>query len=131
MELISTAATVGIFFVAWFQLNHMRSEARRERTLSMCFKYDTDPILASIVECIRTDKNLDIHKESTILNYFDVLAIGVAQKSYDYEIIYAQFKNIIPLTIEMINPSKFESDYPDLVRLLHKIKKDLSNERGV
>jgi hypothetical protein len=130
MELITTLATVGIFLVAWIQLNHMREESKRERTLTMCFKYDTDPIISEIVKCDRNEEKLDDHQTYTLLNYFDVLAIGVAQDSYEYKIIYAQFKNIIPIHVEAINPEQFETDYPDLSKLLKKIREDLANERG-
>jgi len=130
METINTLATVGIFIVAWFQLHSMRKEAKRERTLNICFAYDSDPVISSVVEKYRTEQSLSEHDKKTILNYFDVLAIGVAQKSYEFEIIYPQFKNIISETVSSIKIDNFESLYPDLQNLMNKISTKKRNENS-
>ena len=128
MEVINTIATVGIFIVAWVQLHNMRKEAKRERTLNICFAYDSDPIISSVVEKYRTNQSLTEHDKKTILNYFDVLAIGVTQKSYEFEIIYPQFKNIIPDTVKHIEIDDFENLYPDLQNFVNKISIRKRNE---
>lgn len=128
MGIVSALATVGIFFVAWFQLHHMREESKRDRTLKICFSYDSDPVISISVEKLRNNKELTEHDKRTLLNYFDVIAIGVAQNSYEFEIIYPQFKNIIPVTTKQIDIDDYDEGYPDLQNLIEKIQTRKRNE---
>lgn len=127
-DLITAAATTGILIVAWIQIDHLRKEAKRERTLTMCFAYDNDPIISkSVAEMREADREkeceLKWHDTTTLLNYFDVLAIGEAQGSYDFNIIYHQFKNIIPVTSKWLKIDDDKNNYPDLLGLIEKIEK--------
>jgi len=124
MEIITTAATVGIFIVGWRQMYLIRQEAKRERTLNICFAYDSDPVISECVKAYRNSKkqNPDSHESITLLNYFDVIAIGAAQGNYDFEIIYHQFKNIIPDTSNELNITMKSDKYPDLINLIEKIE---------
>ena len=135
-EIVTAAATVGILIVAWVQLRAMRTEAKRDRTLKMCFAYDMDPVIPKSVEEMRKSdysKECDLseHDTKTLLNYFDVLAIGEAQGSYDFEIIYHQFKNIIPETAKWLKLDDEKDNYPDLIELIEKIEKRKRKETGV
>ena len=134
-ELIAAAATIGILIVAWVQLDHMRKEAKRERTLTMCFAYDNDPVISKSVAEMREvdwekECELKAHYVLTLLNYFDVLAIGETQGSYDFEIIYHQFKNIIPETTKWLKLDDEKDSYPDLIGLIEKIENRIRKERS-
>ena len=131
LEIISTLATVGIFLVGWFQLHHIRKESKRERTLNICFTYDSDPVISVPVRKIRNNEELTEDDKITLLNYFDVIAIGVAQNSYDFNIVYPQFKNIIPAATKLINIENFDEDFPDLHNLIDKIQTKKRNENRV
>ena len=128
ISVITAVTTIGILIVAWRQLYQMRMEAKRERTLTMCFAYDNDPIISKSVEKMRAQDfkkahTMDEHDRSTLLNYFDVLAIGEAQGNYDFEIIYHQFKNIIPNIAKWLGIDDEKDIFPDLLELIEKIEK--------
>lgn len=131
-QIIGTLATVGIFIVAWVQLNLMRQESKRERTLNLCTLYDIDPVLSEIVKKFRTSlESLDEHDKLTMLNYFDVMAIGVAQNSYDPNIIYPQFKNIIPKMANDLGIQEYKEQYPDLLGFIKKIEENVRKQNAV
>ena len=127
IQIINTCATVGIFFLGWYQLYQMREESKRDRTLNICFSYDSNPVISAAVEKYRNKKELTEHDKNTILNYFDVIALGVTQNSYEFKIVYSQFKNIIPKVSQTIKEDNFEEDFPDLVKLIEKI--DVENKK--
>lgn len=129
---VFTACFAGLaVFVAWKQLHGMRQEAKKDRTLNICFAYDIDPTLAPLVMSLRKNENLSEEESTTLLNYFDVIAIGVAQKNYDWDIVYHQFKNIIPKVVGRLRNDMFEIDYPDLQSLQGKIEQRSSDDRCV
>jgi hypothetical protein len=117
--------TLGLIAVAWFQIRGARTEVRKDRTLNMCFAYDNDPIISAAVKKVRLSQPLDLHERRTILNYFDVLAIGAKQRNYDRKIIFAQFKNIIPSVSKKcgINEISEKGLYPDLEKLISQLNK--------
>jgi hypothetical protein len=138
LQYINTLATIGILIVGWYQISQMRKEAKRERTLKICFAYDSDPIISKAVEKFRQfDENkitlddITLHEKRTVLNYFDVLAIGVVQNSYDFEIIYPQFKNIIPSISKDSDIDSQNAYYPDLLRFIKRIEKRKREEDSV
>ena len=83
-------ATIALVIIGRNQIIELRAEAKKERTLAYCDRYDTDPVLD---QCLR---NLGILREkgelaksaavkadvTTVLNYLDGLAVGITQGLY-------------------------------------------------
>jgi hypothetical protein len=128
--IITAISTLYIAIMASFQLVLYRKEEKRNRTLEICLKYDLDPILSKIVKKLRENEELNDSEAYTILNYFDVLAIGGEEGSYAWDIVFSQFKNIIPSQTDKILKSEWKDDYPDLRKLVQKIESDKQESAG-
>ena len=136
-------ATVGLAFVGWYQIGHLRREAKKWRTIEACEVYDRDPILhASLKEMrkyrlqkrsgiIPTD---DIKVEViSVLNYLDGIAIGVIEGLYLEKIVKDHLGSIMASHVEdhLSSPdakSFFEvqeKNFEHLVSLNKKWKKEL------
>jgi hypothetical protein len=86
VEAIATALTAGF---AFWQVLSIRIENRKTATLAACEKYDNDPVFDNYLRELsanRPDVTVNPLKYrlaiSTILNYLDGIAIGVAQGLY-------------------------------------------------
>jgi len=73
------------------QLFAIRAEAKKERTLNMCHRYDIDPVLDSSLHRLwaakqagELDGNLSrfFPDIATVLNYLDSIAVGIEQNLY-------------------------------------------------
>ncbi len=87
-------ATSLLVFYGRQQIMSIRREAKRERTLSYCHRYDSDPILDGALRRLgkaREDKTLARNSATradiaTVLNYLDGLATGIEQHLYIEEL---------------------------------------------
>lgn len=118
--LISAAAVA----VAYFQLHALRTQLKdfreegkrqsdfvkeenvKQRTLDVCMKYDTDPTIAESCRRLRVarengdlDQNLTNYRFdiATLLNYLDLIAIGVHEGLYSEKIARDHMEPIVTL----------------------------------
>lgn len=90
-EALTAVATLLLVGVGTWQITEIREEAKKERTLAACNRYDTDQLLdQSVRRFSAAQKNgwfaADPSKFKSdavfILNYLDSIAIGIAQNVY-------------------------------------------------
>jgi hypothetical protein len=96
--------TAGILWFAGSQIISARKEARINRTLEACNRYDTDPILDAVTRrlatanddgTLKTDPSkyrIDLY---TLFNYFESISIGVNRGLYDASIVRDHLETII------------------------------------
>ncbi|GAB9246853.1 DUF4760 domain-containing protein [Bradyrhizobium diazoefficiens] len=96
--------TAGLLFFAVYQVTTARADAKINRTLAACDRYDTDPVLDGVARRIaEAFDNGDLAKDPkkykvdlfSIFNYFESIAIGVSRGQYDEEIVRDQLEHII------------------------------------
>lgn len=84
-------AATGVLVVGFWQAISIRREARQERTLAVCNRYDSDANLGQCLKTLRAARDSgDFLKDArkyryetvTVLNYLDAIAIGIAQGLY-------------------------------------------------
>jgi len=101
--------TLGLLVFAVYQVLTVKRDAKTNRTLAACERYDIDPVLDQItrrLENARDDGSLrqDPTKYAvdldSLFNYFESIAIGVARGHYDPEIVRDQFEVILSDHIE-------------------------------
>jgi hypothetical protein len=89
--------------VALYQIRVTKKEAAKWRTIEACERYDVDPILDSALRNLhssRLDGTLDASLEklkpdlTTVLNYLDGIAIGIAQGVLIEDIVKDQMEPI-------------------------------------
>jgi hypothetical protein len=97
-------ATWTLVIVGSWQVFGIRSEAKRERTLSVCNHYDSDPILDAarrkITQGTRDGKlqtsPQDFSNDAiSILNYLDSIAIGIDQNVYVEKMVRDHLESIL------------------------------------
>jgi hypothetical protein len=83
-------------WVAWYQIGAARDEAKLNRTLAACDRYDLDPVLDARSRRLAEVRDagdlqgkvkayrLDIF---SILNYLESIAIGIEQGLYDENLV--------------------------------------------
>jgi len=96
---VAAAAAVGAAAIAWVQLEKLRDQIRqssdldrRRNTLDACQRFEKDELLKQAMKNLwqATDSGTDYRKLTatndfdvlTVLNYFDGLAIGIAERVY-------------------------------------------------
>jgi hypothetical protein len=96
--------TAGILWFAGTQILSARREARINRTLAVCDRYDNDPILDQIsrrLSVAHDDGSLSADPSKyridlySIFNYFESIAIGVRRGLYDESIVRDHLELII------------------------------------
>jgi hypothetical protein len=101
---VQAVGTIGALGVAAYQIRALRRDQKAWRTLEACERYERDPTLTKICECLRDardkgelDKNPRPFRleASTLLNYCDGIAIGVVQKFYVERIVKDHLEPII------------------------------------
>ena len=106
------ALTAGLLAFAIYQVLSAKEDAKINRTLAACERYDIDPILDQITRRISigyNNKTLQATPEryavdlNSLFNYFESLAIGVARGHYDADIVRDQFETIMKGHIESMN----------------------------
>ena len=127
ISVVSVLATLGLLYIAYVQVETFREEAIKNRTLDMCFVYDSDPVIAPCVETLRKTEEgeyqkVEEHVRLTLLNYFEVLAIGVYQGNYDFDIVYSQFIGIIPYWCDVLDVDQYEESYIEVKKLRKRME---------
>lgn len=98
------AATTALVFVAWGQIRAAREEAKKERTLAACNRYNSDLVLNRNVNALHRanisgtfDNNPMAFrpKVTNVLNYFESIAIGINQGLYDKQLVCDHLKEIL------------------------------------
>jgi hypothetical protein len=96
--------TGGLLGYAIYQVRSAKADAKINRTLTACDRYDTDPVLDRVTNRIANglddgslaknpkDYSVDM---SSLFNYFESIAIGVSRELYDKDIVTDQLKPII------------------------------------
>jgi hypothetical protein len=142
-DLISAFAALAVAVIGWWQLGSIRDqvkaareEARIERTLTACSRYESDVVVERCVRRLRLafENKTPIaepaeHKHDVIivLNYLDGLAIGFEQKLYDENLAKDHMASIVRmyrqryLSPEYLDRLKIDSgDYHCLIKLADK-----------
>jgi hypothetical protein len=135
-NLILAGTSILLVVLGWVQINRIRDEARKERTLAICNRYDSDPVLNDQLRKVNVaakgggllgNAPTLIIEIVAILNYLDSIAIGIAQKVYDDKIAKRHLKAILVahveqlMTPEMAKAAKFKiPDFECLVDLTRR-----------
>ncbi|MBL8557945.1 MAG: DUF4760 domain-containing protein [Hyphomonadaceae bacterium] len=97
-------ATLVLAVVAGYQIHTLRAENRRERTLSVCMKYDSDSVIVESTRSLRRARNSgDIRAKTSkfrseivsLLNYLDLIAIGIRRGLFSEEIARDHMESIV------------------------------------
>ncbi|HEV2629434.1 MAG TPA: hypothetical protein VGV41_12410 [Pseudolabrys sp.] len=92
---VLAAATVVLVAVGLFQISSAREETKKTRTLEACDRYDRDAVLYNCLRRLAFAKTSGAlaaeptkfrPEVSTLLNYLDSLAVGIAQGLYIEEL---------------------------------------------
>ncbi|MDT3686193.1 MAG: hypothetical protein RO009_14250 [Pseudorhodoplanes sp.] len=101
-------ATFLLVAVAWYQLVAIRDENKRSRTLAVCERYDTDPVLDICLRNLSQGwRTRDIHYNprkyridaATLLNYIESVFNGVDEGVYDEYLVFSFFEETTNLHI--------------------------------
>lgn len=115
-EAITAFATTLTALVAYIQIRSFRRQERGWRSLAVCERYDSDETLyrtarrlreaVSNRQCICSNP-LDYQFDAMqMLNYFDGIAIGIAQRLYVEKIIRAHLEGIMQFHCEdLLSPA--------------------------
>ncbi|HEY0464322.1 MAG TPA: hypothetical protein VGC79_08945, partial [Polyangiaceae bacterium] len=103
-------ATLVLVAVGYRQLISIRAEAKKERTLAICHRYDIDPVLDVSLRSLwilqtsanKTAKDLKKHRPDivTVLNYLDSIAVGIEQELYIEELARDHIESIVKTHVE-------------------------------
>lgn len=103
-------ATLVLVAVGFRQLRSIRAEAKKERTLAICHRYDIDPVLDVSLRSLwilqtsgnKTAKELKKHRPDivTVLNYLDSIAVGIEQELYIEELARDHIESIVKTHVE-------------------------------
>jgi hypothetical protein len=113
--------TIGLLLMAWYQLAKQTFAQRQWATLQACDRYDSDPVLgaarASLYEFEATGQMTKERTEirqacRTTFNYFDSIAIGLAQGLYVEEIVEEHLGHIMVTWLDWLAAR----DDPTIVR---------------
>jgi hypothetical protein len=129
--------TAGLLIFANHQIRSARQEAKINRTLLACEKYDIDPVLDGVTRRLadgigdgslaKNPKKYTVDVTS-ILNYFESLSTGVVKGFYDEQIVADQLKPIMLEYVDALILSGVtgwtdpENDFVHLMRLYGKWK---------
>lgn len=113
LSVIGTVATVFIAVAAFAQLSEIGRNQRRRDTLQACDRYDSDTVIVDAHRCLSKfyeEKEVDndgvMNSFSTLMNYFDSIAIGIEQGLYIKEIVEAHLSNIMCSVVDEFMSSK-------------------------
>jgi hypothetical protein len=103
------AALTFAVLVACYQLWALRHDQRGWETLKACEKYDTDPVLDNALQKLREwrsaqegpkDPKKYTLEARTLSNYFEGIALGVAQGFYDERVVRDHLQDIMEDHVE-------------------------------
>src|SRR5271154_3111276 len=110
-----TLATVGVAWVAWYQIGAAREESKKTRTLEVVSRYDNDPVMDRALRRMARgrdngtlltnprDYRLDI---VAVLNYLETIAIGIKQQMYIADMVRDFMEPIVASHIDEIRNSQ-------------------------
>jgi hypothetical protein len=129
-----TAATAlftgAVGFVAWYQIGEIKRQQRGWETLRICNVYDVDPVLDRAVCTIRSavkqgKSRIEVKLEiTTLLNYFESIALGISQGFYEEKIVRIHLGDIMKahadfyLSEPLISQLNFSSNFISIKRLI-------------
>lgn len=129
---IAVAVMTGtLALIGWIQLGVIARQQSQSATLDACNRYDSELPLQSARrrldrffkgKKIMDDADLELTFNS-VFNYFDAIAIGIAQKLYDEKIAQEHVGNVLRAWIRDVH----ESDHPTIVKLRQEFSRDYSN----
>jgi hypothetical protein len=112
--------TGGLLYVATTQTRALRDENRKWETVRACNKYITDPVLYDCAGKVRqasqgSDYSLAamrpvLQEIRAIINYFDSLAIGVAQGVYVDKIVEDNLSLVIEFAVDKFLLPEFDGE---------------------
>jgi hypothetical protein len=103
-NVVYSCLTAGLLAFAVYQVLSAREDAKVNRTLAACDRYDTDPVLDGVARRLARafdDGSLRANPKEhrvdlySIFNYFESIAIGVSRGQYDGDIVGDQLGTII------------------------------------
>jgi hypothetical protein len=104
--------TAGLLVFAIYQVLTIKRDAKINRTLAVCERYDIDPVLDQIVRRLDQARDDDTLRNEpkkysvdldSLFNYFESIAIGVNRGHYDRDIVRDQFEVIMTDHIEQMS----------------------------
>ena len=135
---VAAIGTVATALVAWYQIGALKRQQQGWETLKACDRYDTDPVIDAALNKLRDHRNsgtlasnpMAVRLEiTTVLNYLDGVATGIAQGLYDERIARDHLEPIMRdhvrefLSLEMTGKMEFElASYERLLQLLDSWK---------
>jgi hypothetical protein len=129
-------ATVGVAWVAWYQIGAARAEAKKTRTLEVVSKYDHDPVLDRALRRLARARDMGVLLTKTrdyrldivaVMNYLETIAIGVKQEMFIAEMVRDFMEHIAKFHVdEMREGAIFEKIGVNLSGFEHII--ELTNE---
>jgi hypothetical protein len=141
--LVLALATAILVWVGVAQIKAAREEAKRNRTLTACDRYDTDPVLNASLQRLARARRASMDKFqgdgltyrpdiATLLNYLDSLAVGIMQELYIEEIVRDHNGPIVRAHVEQYltdgNPRIFGLN-PDNYRPLRDLYEKWSRQQ--
>ena len=108
-------ATVGVAWVAWYQIGAARAEAKKTRTLEIVSKYDHDPVLDRALRRTARARDSKLLFTNTmdyrtdivaVMNYFETIAIGIKQGMFIEEMVRDFMEPIVKSHIDEIEKEK-------------------------
>lgn len=105
------------------QMKLTREENTKERTLNACLLFDHDPVIVETKKALyeaRLSGELDRYPRRyredllTMLNYFDVIAIGIDRKIYDEDIARDHLEGILRVYLRRFFHDKYFTEDPPL-----------------
>jgi hypothetical protein len=103
-NVLYSGLTLFLVIFAYVQITSARKEARINRTLAVCEKYDLDPLLDKFCRTIaaaRDNGDLELNPRAyrldmcSIMNYLESMAIGVERGLYDKDVIREYMEPIL------------------------------------
>jgi hypothetical protein len=103
-NVVYSCLTAGLLAFAVYQVLSAREDAKINRTLAACDRYDSDPVLDGVARRLAIALDDGSLKENpkkhrvdlySIFNYFESIAIGVSRGQYDGDIVGDQLGPII------------------------------------
>jgi hypothetical protein len=143
---LTAFGTFGLIGLGWYQITAVRNENKGWRTLEACERYESDPVLDVCLRNIfaanqtgdftANPQNYRLDA-TTVLNFFDGIAIGIAQDLYLEELVRDHLEPIVKWYVEVYLEPVFASrmgidptiEYPRLIKLNQKWKLDQSITR--
>lgn len=107
--IVLAGVTLALVIVGRNQLNSIRDEAKKSRTLAVCERYDTDPVLdAALRNLWKGWRSREIHHNprafsidlAALLNFLESICSGIDADIYDDGIVKRYFQDTFRIHVE-------------------------------